>query len=187
MNCEKKYFYLTCNFYPDYSKDFVHMHDDIYRNVATGELFRKRLLCDKGWGQETGYVSFPEPAFEQLIALVAYVPKSLRNNPFFLLSPKLHELYCICTYNASGAVSVIMQDHVDKLVEFLEQQIATGYFRDRQIRKRFRLFNFDEQMARKFGSKVGNAVGNKAYYTIFQEHPRWAEISEQVIKAVYRW
>lgn len=187
MDCEKQYFYLTCHFSPDYSKDFMHMHDDIYRNIATGELFRKRLLCNRGWGQESGYVVWPELSFDKLIMLVTYFPTSLRYNPLFPLSKKQGERYYILKNNAEGAVSVIMQDHVDELVDFLSKNINTGYFNKRYIRKRFQLFAFERYGAREFGAVIGGSVGNKPYDVVFQEHPRWAEISDQVIREVYRW
>lgn len=188
MDCEKQYFYLTIHhIYPDYSQTFTHLHDDIYQHIDTGELFRKRLLCDYGWGQESGYIAWPEPTFEELITLVTYVPQSLRRNPFFLLSKKQGELYRSCSYNAEGAVCVIMQDHLDEFIVFLKNRVNTNYFDKHHIRKQFRLFSFDRQLARKWGHKYGRTVGSKSYADLFAEHPGWAEISEQVIKAVYRW
>ena len=49
----KRYFYITIHFSPDYEgKIFLKQQDGLYINAETGELYRKRLLYDFGWGQE---------------------------------------------------------------------------------------------------------------------------------------
>lgn len=187
MDCEKRVFYVTTNFMPDYDREFELVKDDIYKHIATGALYRRRLLADQGWGQEPGYVRFPEPTFEELIALIEYTPKRIKRNPFYIFSKDLRELNYICYSNLWGAVSVIMQDHVPLLIDFLAQKVETDYFKDRRIRRKFRQFVFDGRLAKKFGHRIGGGVRTKPYETIFQEHEKWNAISHKVIKQVYRW
>ena len=77
----KRYFYITIHFVPDYEgKIFSKKQDDIYINVETGELYRKRLLYDFGWGQEKGFELIPQLSFDELIQLVEQpmvVPKKM--------------------------------------------------------------------------------------------------------------
>ena len=193
MNCEKQYFMITTNFMPDYSNEFLPVEHDIYRNKTTGELYRKRALCDFGWGRESGYVLLPELTFEELIKLVEYQPPKIRRNPFFIFSKKLVELNSLCWNNAFAAISVIMEDYVDELISFLTVKIDTDYFKDKAVRKRFRFFRFDKEMAEQYGMRVGGTVGVKigdtyqikSYEQIFQAHKDWPSISKKVIDLVY--
>ncbi len=67
----KRYFYITIHFFPDYEgKIFSKQQDGLYINVETGELYRKRLLYDFGWGQENGFELMPQLSFDELIQLV---------------------------------------------------------------------------------------------------------------------
>ena len=67
----KRYFYITIHFSPDYEgKIFLKQQDGLYINAETGELYRKRLLYDFGWGQENGFELMPQLSFDELIQLV---------------------------------------------------------------------------------------------------------------------
>ena len=51
----KRYFYISIHFSPDYEETvFSKYQDDLYRNRETGEMYRKRLLYDFGWGRKMG-------------------------------------------------------------------------------------------------------------------------------------
>ncbi|MBR4017896.1 MAG: hypothetical protein IKK11_08820 [Oscillospiraceae bacterium] len=185
MNLQAKNFYVTIHFLPQYDKEFELVHGDIYKHIASGQLYKKRLLADHGWGQESGYVRFPEPTFKELIAILEYVPDRLKRKPLCFLSKELAELNYTYYSNVLGAVAVIMQDYVSELIDFLAEKVETKYFKNRYIRRHFREFSFDEQMARK-RQQLGRTVGTKPYYRIFQEHDKWKVISHKVIKQVYK-
>ncbi len=185
MNPESKIFYVTMNFLPKFDMEFELEHDDIYKHTVSGQLYRKRLLADHGWGQEPGYVRFPEPTFKELIAILEYVPKRLKKNPFYLFSKELTELNFTYYCNVQGAVAVIMQDFVPELIDFLAEKVDTKYFKNRYIRRHFREFSFDGETVRK-KKLLGRAVGAEQYYRIFQKYDKWNSISHKVIKQVYR-
>lgn len=184
MNLQTKIFYVTINFLPKYDGEFELVRDDIYKHISSGQLYRKRELADHGWGQELGYVQFPEPSFGELIAILEYVPERLKKHPLYFLSKDLSELNYIYYSNVQGAVSVIMQDYVAELIDFLAEKVETDYFKNRYIRRHFREFAFDGEMVRK-RHQLGKTVGAKPYYHIFQEYDKWKNISHKVIKQVY--
>ena len=67
----ERYFYITIHFSPNYEGTvFSKYRDDLYTHVETGAIYRKRLLYDFGWGQETGYELMPGLSFDKLIELV---------------------------------------------------------------------------------------------------------------------
>ena len=67
----KRYFYITIHFFPDYERTiFSKQQDGLYIDDETGELYRKRLLYDFGWGQEKGFELMPQLSFGELIQLV---------------------------------------------------------------------------------------------------------------------
>lgn len=177
MDLQEKIFFTTVNFLPKYDKEFQLVQGDIYQHIASGQLYRKRLLADHGWGQESGYVRYPEPTFEELIAILEYMPAPLKYNPFYFLSKE----FSTCYRNIIGAVSVIMQDYVPELMDFLSEKVETKYFKSRYIRRNFREFRFDGKIG-----KMGGSVGPKPYHKIFQEYDTWKEISHKVIKQVYK-
>lgn len=185
MNLEAKIFYVTIHFSPKYDGEFELMQGEVYKHVASGQLYRKRVLADHGWGPESGYVRLPEPNFEELITIVEYMPERLKNRPFFVFSKELCKLHSIYYCNLMGAVSIIMQDYVPELIDFLAEKVETKYFRDRRIRRNFREFAFDGEWCRKRG-KLGRTAGGKPYHHIFQEYDKWNTISHKVIKQVYR-
>ena len=184
MNLQPKIFYLTINFLPKYDNEFELVNGDIYKHISSGKLYRKRLLADHGWGQESGYVRWPEPTFEELIAILENMPDCLKKRPFYFLSKKLSEVNYAYYCNVQGAVSLIMQEYVPELIDFLAKKIHTSYFTDRYIRKNFSEFRFDKEAVQK-KRKLGGTVGTKPYYCIFQEHAKWESISHEVIEQVY--
>ena len=186
MDYRKKYFYITVNYCPNIDELFTQIHGDIYESVATGLKYKKRLLYDYGWGQEEGYVCYPEPTFRQLISLVGYLPPHMKNNPFSFLIKQNREQYTICEHNAIGAISIIMQDYVEELIAFLKEKIGTDYFEDRHVRKRFQRFVFSREKAKEFGIVAGGSVGMLSYSEILQKHDSWSEIAQRVIEKVYR-
>lgn len=184
MDLETKMFYVTIHFSPKYDSEFELVHGDVYKHIASGQLYRKRLLADHGWGQESGYVRFPEPDFMELIGILEYVPDQLKKCPFYFLSKELSEANYTYYSNIQGAVSVIMQDYVPELIDFLAEKVETKYFNNRYIRNHFREFAFDGQVVRK-RKQVGKTVGTKPYHCIFEEYDQWHAISHKVINQVY--
>ena len=94
----KRYFYITIHFSPDYEgKIFLKQQDGLYINAETGELYRKRLLYDFGWGQENGFELMPQLSFDELIQLVEK-PMVLPQKKFWQKYTK--EERCSCSDNA---------------------------------------------------------------------------------------
>jgi hypothetical protein len=174
------------NFQPNYSQNFKLLSEDIYINEHNGKTYRRRLLFDFGWGQEWGYVRYPEPTFEELIAMVEYIPDCIRRNPLFMLFPAMRRLNKYCWDNAFGAISIIMEDHVDELVSFLQKKVDTDYFEDKQIRQRFQHFRFDKDAARNYGIGLGGSIKNRSYEAILRENAEWCHIAGRIVQLVYR-
>lgn len=181
----KQYFYITIHFSPDYEGTVFSKHrDDLYINTETGEIYRKRLLYDFGWGQENGFELLPQLSFEELIQLVecsAVIPRKK------LLQKHTEEEIRqadIWRSNLYGAVAVIMQDHVEELIEFLSNKVDTDYFSNPCIRENFKCFSFDSQKTRAEG-KLPGGVLTRSYEDILKDYPRWKEISSKVIEQVY--
>lgn len=185
MDFETKIFYVTIHFSPKYDGEFALVQEDIYKHIASGQLYRKRLLADHGWGQESGYVRLPEPNFTELIAILEYVPVQLKKHPFYFLSKELSEINHTYYSNIQGAVSVIMQEYVPELIDFLTEKVETKYFNNKHIRRHFREFAFDGELVRK-KKQVGRTVGAKPYHAVFAEYDQWYAISHIVIKQVYK-
>ena len=157
MEYSQRYFYITRNFVPDYSQEFTHIQDDIYKHNRTGDLYRRRLLCDFGWGHEPGYERLPALSFDELISLIEYdpFPGKLPKLRRFLFSKKEYLFY----QNLRGAISVIMADHIEAFVEFLAQKCETPYFENPCIRENYKYFYLDKYYDGKghevFNVKVG--------------------------------
>ncbi len=182
----KQYFYITINFSPDYEGTvFAKQQDDLYVNTETGEIYRKRLLYDFGWGQENGFELMPQLPFDELIELI--------ERPAVLPKKKFWQRYneeevrqsIIWRSNLFGAVAVIMQDYVKELIEFLSIKVDTGYFSNPSIRENFKWFSFSSQKARAEG-KIPGGVFTRSYEDILKDYPKWRKISSKVINQVYK-
>ncbi len=181
----KRYFYITIHFSPEYEGTVLKKHkDDLYINTETGEIYRKRLLYDFGWGQENGFELIPQLSFNELIELI--------EQPMVLPQKKFLQKYTkeeiqqadIWRSNLYGAVAVIMQDYAEELVEFLSVKVDTDYFSDPSIRENFKCFSFDSQKTRAEG-KIPGGVMTRTYEDILKDYPQWKRISSKVISQVY--
>ena len=181
----KRYFYITIHFSPDYErKIFSKQRDGLYVNAETGELYRKRLLYDFGWGQENGFELMPQLSFDELIQLV--------EEPVVLPQKKFWQKYTkeeirqadIWRSNLYGAVAVIMQDYTDELVEFLSTKVDTDYFSNSSIRDNFKCFSFSSKKAREEGEIPGGVL-IRSYEDILKDYPQWGQISSKIIAQVY--
>lgn len=181
----KRYFYITIHFSPDYEGTVFSKHqDDLYINAETGEIYRKRLLYDFGWGQEKGFELMPQLSFEELIQLVE-CPMVQPQKKFWQKYTKEEiQQADIWRSNLYGAVAVIMQDYVKELVEFLSAKVDTDYFSNPSIRDNFKSFSFDSQKTRAEG-KIPGGVLARSYEDILKEYPLWERISSKVINQVY--
>lgn len=181
----KRYFYITIHFFPDYEgKIFLKQQDGLYINAETGELYRKRLLYDFGWGQKNGFELMPQLSFDELIQLV--------EKPMVLPQKKFWQKYTkeemrqadIWRSNLYGAVAVIMQDYTDELVEFLSTKVDTDYFSNSSIRDNFKCFSFSSKKAREEGEIPGGVL-IRSYEDILRDYPQWEQISSKIINQVY--
>lgn len=181
----KRYFYITIHFAPDYEGTvFAKYHDNLYINTETGEIYRKRLLYDFGWGQENGFELIPQLSFDELIELI--------ERPMVLPQKKFWQKYTkeeiqqadIWRSNLYGAVAVIMQDYVKELVEFLSTKVDTDYFSNPSIRENFKCFSFDSQKTRVEG-RISGGVLTRSYEDILKDYPQWERIASKVINQVY--
>lgn len=181
----KRYFYITIHFSPDYERTvFLKYQDDLYINTETGEIYRKRLLYDFGWGQENGFELIPQLSFDELIELIER-PRVLPQKNFWQkLSKEEIQQADIWRSNLYGAVAVIMQDHVEELIGFLSTKIDTNYFSNSSIRENFKCFSFDSQRTRAEG-KIPGGVLTRSYENILKDYLQWQRISSKVIKQVY--
>lgn len=181
----KRYFYITIHFLPEYEDtEFARYKDDLYINTETGEIYRKRLLYDFGWGQENGFELVPQLPVADLIQLIEQ-PKVLPQRKFFQKHTKEEiQQGDIWRSNLYGAVAVIMQDYVEEIIEFLSTKIDTDYFSNPDVRENFKCFSFDSQKTRAEG-KIPGGVLTRSYEEILKDYPQWERISSKVINQVY--
>ena len=60
----KRYFYITIHFMPEYEGVILSRQQGVmFLHSETGELYRRRLLYDFGWGQEPGFELLPPLSF----------------------------------------------------------------------------------------------------------------------------
>ena len=188
----KGYFYITMHFSPEYEKTiFTKDQDDFYRHIETGEIYRKRPMYDFGWGGENGYELLPRLSFNDLIKLVEQPPQFPPKKKFwqkysdYQIEQKFHiQQANIWRSNFYGAVSVIMEDHVEELIDFLYSKVDTDYFSNSIIRENFKIFSFDSEKVRAEG-KIPGGIRTHTYEFIFNKYPKWREISSKVISQVY--
>lgn len=184
MDLEKKYFYITIHFSPNYDETFKCIENNLYHNILTGESFKKRLIFDFGWGQEYGFELLPSLSFNDLIRLVEHQFIPRKKKIWQKLSEKEIQENDVHQSNLFGAVSVIMQDHIDELINFLSLKVTTDYFSNDIIRKNFRWFSFSSQKMREAGYIPGGVLTH-SYEELLNQHSQWREISSQVINQVY--
>ena len=167
---KKQLYFVSTNFKPDLSRNFKKLENDIYLLKHTDIKYRKRALYDWGWGQELGFEIIPKPTFEELIFLVSNFDLTIRNNKLKM--------------NFYGAISVIMQDYVEELIDFLTKKLPTDFFENTQIKNNFSFFSFNSEKTRVSG-RIPGGVGVNSYENIFKQPPQWLEISERVISLIY--
>ena len=181
----KRYFYITIHFSPDSEGTvLVKREDGLYVSTETGDVYRKRLLYDFGWGQENGFELMPQLSFDNLIKLV--------EQPMLLPRKSLRKRYTkneikqsdIMRSNLYGAAAVIMQDHTEEFVEFLSSKVGTGYFSNPAIRENFKCFCFDSQKTWAEG-RIPGGILTRSYEDVLNDFPRWRSISSKVINEVY--
>lgn len=181
----KRYFYITIHFSPNYEGTILVKHkDNLYVSTKTGEIYRKRMLYDFGWGQESGFELIPQMSFDDLIKLIEQpmtVPRKRLRNKY---TKEEIEQFDIWRSNLYGAIAVIMQDYVKELVEFLSTKVDTDYFSNPGIRENYKFFSFDSQRVRAEGQIPGSVL-SRSYEDIFKDCPLWENISSKIINLVY--
>lgn len=181
----KRYFYTTIHFSPEYENTVLKKYrDDLYIDTHTEEIYRKRLLYDFGWGQESGYELLPELSFTDLITLVEQPPPVLKKKFFQRYTNEQIEPRLIWWSNFYGSVSVIMQDHLGEFIDFLSSKVNTDYFSDPVIRENFKCFAFNSQKAISEGQSPGGIL-TRSYEDVFDDCPQWKNISAKVISQIY--
>ena len=182
----KRYFYITIHFFPDYEGTvLIKDRDDLYLDIETGETYRKRLLYDFGWGQESGYELTPSLKFDGLIRLVEQPMPTCSEKSRRKQTKDETEQFDIWRSNLYGAVAVIMQDYVQELIEFLSKKIDTDYFLRSSICENYKCFSFDSKKSKDEG-KIPGGVLTESYEEILNKYPKWKEISSRVIELVYK-
>ena len=179
----KRYFYLTIHFSPKYEGSVLtEQPDGLYRDRQTGELYRKRLLYDFGWGQESGFELLPPLPFRELIAL-AEQPQPLKKR-FGKYSANQVFAADVWRSNLYGAAAVIMQDYVKEFVAFLSEKSGTDYFSAPAIRENFKCFSFDSERTRQAG-KLPGGVRTRSYEEILRNDPEWERIASTIVRQIY--
>lgn len=177
-----RYFYITIHFFPQYEETiFREKQGGKYQNSENGKWYRKRLLYDFGWGQENGFELLPPLPFENLIQLVEQPQPTAKR---FRYTMQESEALDIWRSNLLGAVSVIMQDHTEALIDFLSEKITTDYFADPVIRQNFKWFCFDDSKTMEEG-RVSGGILTRSYEEVLNDYPQWKRIAQDVVKQVY--
>lgn len=141
---DNNYFYITVHFHPCYeNKTLQNIDETHYKHVKTDRIYRKRLMYDWGLGQEYGFEQQPPLTFTEAIQIVIDYKKPIIN-------------YSQKHMNFAGAVSVIMQDHIEEFIDFLSKKINTDYFANSDIRENFKWFAFSSQKTRVQVSMMGD-------------------------------
>lgn len=183
--CMKQYFYITIHFSPEYEGTVFTKHqNNLYRNTETGEIYRKRLLYDFGWGQESGFELLPQLSFDDLIKLIE-CPIELPKKRFWQkYNEEQIQQANIWRNNLYGAVAVIMQDYVEELISFLSAKVDTDYFSNPSIRENFKCFSLDSEKTREEG-KIPGGVLTQSYEDILKNYPEWERIASKIVGQIY--
>ena len=106
-----KYFMQTICFSPSsYERlGLEKIGENLYVSKEDGSVWKERSLYDLGWGREKGYCRMPELPFEKLIVLAFVIPDD--ND----IDQK---------YNYWGSLSVLLDDHCEKLIEYIHNRIC---------------------------------------------------------------
>ena len=180
----KRYFYITVHFSPEYEKTtFAKLQDNLYKHIETGDIYYKRLLYDFGWGQEYGFELLPQLSFDDLIKLIEQ-PMVFGKKVGRKYSKYQIQQADIQRSNLYGAIAVIMQDHVEELIDFLSSRVHTDYFLNPSVRENFKAFSFDTQKTRAEG-KIPGGVRTQSYEEILNSYPKWGKIAPKVIGQIY--
>lgn len=169
---ENNYYLITIKFYPDYEKNILKKIDDnTYKYLKTGDIYKKRLMYDWGWGQEYGYERLPKLSFLENIKIVENYKGKIFN-------------YSRNHMNFIGAISIIIQDYVEELIIFLEEKIKTDYFFNKRIKQNFQWFSLSAEKTREKG-RIPGGIMYQSYEEILNQYPKWLSISNEVITTIY--
>ena len=186
MELNKRYFIVSIKFSLHYEFAMREEPDGTFIDTATSEKYRKRLLYNWGWGEEDGYEMLPPLTFPDLIYLIeCFSPQTPARKKFFgKHKSSMKEEDRIKFYNLIGAVSVIMQDHVEELIDFFAEKIGTDYFENPTMKENFRWFSVDTEKTRELG-KIPGGILTQSYGDILNQYAKWREISSRVIEQIY--
>ena len=84
-----------------------------------------------------------------------------------------------------GAVAVIMQDYLEKFVDFLCLKSDTDYFSDSSICNNYKVFSFDTKNTFNEGRFPGGIL-TQSYEDILNENFKWKTIKHKIINQIYK-
>jgi len=174
MDLTKQYFITSINFNFINEFNLIERQDGFYLDQNTNTIYRKRELYDCGWGQETGYEIVPSLNFRELISLIETYRSDIQ------IQEK-----SIRFSNLLGAVSVIMQDHIEEFIDFLSSKLESDYFDDNYIRINFKWFMLSTQKTYEAKMMPGG-IKTKSYEDVIKNYPRWKAIEFEIINQIYR-
>lgn len=121
-----KYFIQTTRFVPKSYQDFglVKLNDNIYQMKSDNSLWIQRRLYDLGYGRENGFCRLPLLSFDQLINLA-----------FVSLNEKIDD----STYNYWGAISILIDDFCEDLINYIDDNIQRDIL---FTKKYFHIYNY---------------------------------------------
>ena len=181
----ERYFYTTIHFSPSYEESsLLEAANGLFRDRIDGNLYRKRLLYDCGWGQEEGFERLPPLTFSELIKLVETPFAQCDGKRFCRTSTEDNNEYQIWMSNLLGAISVIMSDHTEELIEFLSAHANPNHFSDSRIRQNYKRFSFDPQKDEEEG-RIPGGIGTRSYREVLDENPAWRQIAGRVVDLIY--
>jgi hypothetical protein len=130
---------------------------DYYFQQNTNTKWRRVYLYDTGWGRPDGFERLPELPFDSLLQLVLLSDYK----SFHIWHLSIWELES----NQYGAASIIMDRHIDDLLDFLNNNIDNEDFTNNVLyKKNLRLFSdlFDH------------------FNQLSYQYPRWQRIAQRV-------
>ncbi len=143
---------------------------NIYIDNKTGTKWRKCMLFNTGWGRPEGFEKLPELEFNDLIKLALSSDHATTK-----LSVQEEES------NKYGAIAVIMDRHINELIDFLSRNLDNkDLFGVGLYRRNLSLFGFDAKIA-----KTNGGSGTKSYEDVLNQYSKWREISLQIKEKIY--